>query len=250
MCEQPHATTSNQHELPLHDHLSPSTHAIAHLPSPLRLASSMNLDGASDSKAALETVQEHHTIPNLERKPSKLRRFMSIGSRDRKSVGRLNLPTNAGTTTPLQTLSPRPTVFEPGAKKHAKRSMSSFLLPRTPASEPDLAKKNNVDANAVQGHVPVTGTAELSLPAAPGKEDGDRLGSSGHLPVTGHPYVSRQRQSRKDSATKSFYDTPLSASRTAALTSHPVGKEDLKSAEEFQTPRGPDGAWKGDYVER
>jgi hypothetical protein len=176
--------------------------------------------------------------------------FMSIGSRDRKSVGRLNLPTNAGTTTPLQTLSPRPTVFEPGAKKHAKRSMSSFLLPRTPASEPDLAKKNNVDANAVQGHVPVTGTAELSLPAAPRKEDGDRLGSSGHLPVTGHPYVSRQRQSRKDSATKSFYDMPLSASRTAALTSHPVGKEDLKSAEEFQTPREPDGAWKGDYVER
>ena len=205
----------------------------------------MNLDGASDSKPTLETVREHHAIPDLERKPSKLRRFMSIGSRDRKSVGRLNLPTNASTTPPLQMLSPRPTDFEPGAKKHAKRSISSFLLPRTPASEPELENKNNVEANAGQAHVPVSETAELSLPAAPGKEDGDRLGNHGHLPVTGSPYLSKQEQSRKDSATKSFYDMPLSASRTAALTSHPVGKEDLKSEEEFQTPRESDGAWEG-----
>ncbi|KAF3048759.1 hypothetical protein E8E11_006796 [Didymella keratinophila] len=214
----------------------------------------MHLDGASDSKPALETVHEHHSIPSLERKPSKLRRFMSISSRDRKSLNRLNLPTNAGTTPPLQTLSPRPTEFEPGAKKHTKRSISSYLLPRTPASEHQPANANNNNNNnvnaSVQGHVPVTETAELSLPAVPGKEDEDRLGNHGHLPVIcGNPSLSKHEQARKDSATKSFYDMPLPASRTAALTSHPVGKEDLES-EGFRTPRELDGAWKGDDVEK
>lgn len=213
----------------------------------------MHLDGASDSKPALGTVQEHHAILNLERKPSKLRRLMSISSRDRKSRSRLNLPTNADTTPSLRTLSPRPTEFESGAKKHIKRSMSSFLLPRTLASEDQTASNNNnnVDASAVQGHVPVTETAELSLPAAPGEEDGDRLGNHGHLPVTcGNHSLSKYEQARKDSVTKSCYGIPLSASRTAALTSHPVGKEDLESEEEFRTSRGFAGAWKGDDVEK
>jgi hypothetical protein len=212
----------------------------------------MNLDGASDSKPVLETVLEHHAPPNLERKPSKLRRFMSIGSRDRRTVSRLGLPTNAGTTPPLQALSPRQPEFEPGAKKHTKRSMSSFLLPRNPDSEHETANDSNinVDVSAVQGHVPVTKTTELSLPAAAGKENEDRLGNHGHLPVTGSPYRFEHQQTRKDSATKSFYDMPLSASRAAALTSHPVGKKDLESEEEFQTPREFDGAWKGHYVGR
>lgn len=211
----------------------------------------MNLDSASDIKPALETVQGHHATLNLERKPSKLRRLMSIRSKNRKSLHRLDLTTNPGNTPPLQTLSPRPTEFEPWTKKHTKRSLSSFLLvPRTPASEHGSAHNNNVDAKAVQGHIPVTETAELSLPVAAVEEDEGRLGNHGHLPLTGNPYQFAQPQSRNDSSTKSFYDMSFSACRTAALTSHPVGKEDLESEVEFQTPREFDGPWKGLYVEK
>lgn len=101
----------------------------------------------------------------------------------------------------------------------------------------------------MQRHVPVTETASLSLPAAAVKEDESRLANQRHLPLTANPHQSAQAQARKDSAVKSFYDMPLSASRTAALTSHPVGREDLES-EEFRTPREFDMAWTGDYVEK
>ncbi|KAF3036434.1 hypothetical protein E8E12_004076 [Didymella heteroderae] len=204
----------------------------------------MNLDGASDSKPALETVQEHHGTLDLKRKPSKLRRFMSMGSRDRKSSSRLDMIIKPGSTPPLQTLSPRPTEFEPCAKKHAKRSISTFLLSKASSvNELESAKDNRHDghdASAAQGQLLVTETASLSLPAAAVQEDEIRLGNQGHLPVTGNPYQSAPSQLRKDSVTKSFYDMPLAASRTAALTSHPVGKVDLES-EEFQTPRESDG---------
>lgn len=209
----------------------------------------MNLDGASDSKPALKTVQEHRTPPSLERKPSKLRRFMFVGSRDRKSLSRLGPSSNAVATTPLQTLSPRPTDLEPGPKKRTKRSMSSFLLPRSPASEHGLANNKNVEASTVQDRVPVTESAQLLLPTATVKEDEDSLKNQGHLPVTGKSHLSKHNQSRKDSATKSFYDMPLFASRTAALTSHPVGKENLES-EQFHTPKEVHGTPEGNCIEK
>jgi hypothetical protein len=125
-----------------------------------------------------------------------------------------------------------------------------MLLSRPASATQHEAAKDNVDATPGQDHFPVTETAERCPPAAAGTEDEGRLGSRGHLPVTGNPYHPVQTQPRKDSVMKSLYDMPLSASRSAALTSHPVGKEDLESEEEFQTPRESGGAGKGDCVEK
>ncbi|KAJ4382329.1 hypothetical protein N0V86_002663 [Didymella sp. IMI 355093] len=210
----------------------------------------MNFDGASDSKPALETVQEHPATPRPSQKPTRLRRFMSIGSRGSAPSRRVATTTTPSTTPPLQALSPRPTESEPAAKKHAKRSISALLLSKPASPTQHEAAKHNVDATTGQGHLPVTETAERCLPAAAGTEDEGGLGSPGHLPVIGDPYHSVQAQPRKDSVMKSLYDMPLSASRSAALTSHPVGKEDLESEEEFQTPRESGGAGKGDCVEK
>lgn len=210
----------------------------------------MNLDGTSDSKPIVETSHVHTNTPKLEHKPTKLRRFMSIGSRGSKPTSRTEMNNKPGNTPPLQTLSPRPTEFEPRAKKQTKRSISTFLLSKPFSINEHEPQKDDGDTSTAQGHVPVTETASLSLPQAATKEDGDNVGSQGHLPVTGNPYRSVQSQPRKDSATKSFYDRPLSASRTAALTSHPVGKGDLESEEAFKTPRVCSGRQTGDYVEK
>lgn len=196
----------------------------------------MGLDGASDSRPALETVQEHHATPKLEHKPTKLRRFMSIGSRGSKLSSRVDTDTKPGNTTPLQILSPRPTELEPRAKKHTKRSISTFLLSKTSSANDHEFANDNSDTGTVRGHVPAIKTTAPSLPAAAARKDECSLGSQEYPLVPAKPRQSVQTQQRKDSVTKSFHDVPLSASRTAALTSHPVGKEDLDS-EEYKTPR-------------
>ncbi|KAF1932842.1 uncharacterized protein M421DRAFT_1425 [Didymella exigua CBS 183.55] len=196
----------------------------------------MNFDGASDSKPALETVQEHHIAANLEYKPTKLRRFMSIGSRGSKPSSRIDMNTKPGSIPPLQTLLPRSTDLEPRAKRHTKRSISTFLLP-TPFSAHEDRPADNNDTGTAQEPLLVTATASLSLPAAAVRE------------VTAKPYQSVQSQPLRDWATKSFCDMPFLVSRTAALTSHPVSQEDLES-DKFQTPRGFGGRQMGDHVEK
>ncbi|KAF2633772.1 hypothetical protein BU25DRAFT_453497 [Macroventuria anomochaeta] len=195
----------------------------------------MNLDGASDSKPTVELDHKHTAIRKPEHKPTKLRRFMSIGSRGSKVPSKPDINTKPGNTPPLQTLSPRPTEHEPQAKKQTKRSISTFLLSKnSSANEPEPANDRDHFTTA-QDYLPVTETSLSSSPPATKGGEGSLEGQR-HLPVTGNPYQSVEMQPRKDSATKSFCDMPAAASRTAALTSHPVGKEDLESEEEFQTP--------------
>ena len=223
---------------------SPQSHTLPHF------TATMNLDGASASKPTLQLGHEHASIRQPEHKPTKLRRFMSIGSRRSKIPSKPDVNTKPGNTPPLQTLSPRPTEFEPWDKKHAKRSISTILLSKTsPTNEPDSAKSGG-NVNTAQGHLPVTETSSLLLLPVAARGDGDSLEGKGHLPLTDNPYQSVQMQPRKDSVTKSFKDMPAAASRSAALTSHPVGKEDLENEEEFQTPVEFWGRQKGDYLEK
>ena len=218
----------------------------------------MNLDGTSESKHTPEAHNEHTGIQKAEHKPTRLRRFMSIGSRGNNAPIKLRKNPQPDISAPMQTLSPRPTEREPRAKKPAKRSISAFLLSRdTPSKESqaagDLGSTESAQGSAqgfAQGHLPVTETSSLSLPPTSTKADEYGIERQGHLPVTGDPYHSVQTKTRQDSATKSFYSMPITVSRTAALTSHPVGKEDLEGEEEFQTPGEFWGRQKGEYVEK
>jgi hypothetical protein len=196
----------------------------------------MSLDGASDSKPTLEFDNEHTGLQKGDRKPTRLRRFMSIGSRGSNAPSKLRKNPGSDHTAPMQTLSPRPTEWEPWVKTQNNRSISTFLSKNSSNNGPQPTK-NKDNVSSTQNHPPVTEVSSLSLPPAAIKGEARSVEGQGHLPVTGDPYQPVQMQPRKDSATKSFYNMPTAASRTAALTSHPVGKEDLESEEELQTPR-------------
>ncbi|KAF3007381.1 hypothetical protein E8E13_001108 [Curvularia kusanoi] len=191
----------------------------------------MNLDGACESKPAHEPHQKQTLA---EYKPTKLRRFMSIGSRRSRTFRSNSIHTNPGSTPPLQTLSPRPTGFDPDIKKH-KRSVSAFLLSR-PSARESVPPKRESDACTTQDHLPVTETSSVSFPPAANKDMNDSRKDSGHLPLTGDPYHSVQMQPRKDSAIKAFHEMPPAASRNAALRSHPVESRDLEVGDQFHTP--------------
>jgi hypothetical protein len=184
----------------------------------------MKFDGASDSKPASGFDTEPTSTRTHNLKPSKLRRYMSISSRRRNQSNKSGTD-NANEIPHKQTVPPRPTDFKPWAKKR----------------EGDLAP---------QGHLPVTEdpSQSISLPVA--KMNGDGSEGPGDLPMIGDPYHSVQMQPRRDSVFKSARTVSTSPSRTAALTSHPVGKEDLESEEEFQTPGEFWGRKKGDYLQK
>ncbi|KAJ8110492.1 hypothetical protein OPT61_g6684 [Boeremia exigua] len=198
----------------------------------------MNVDGASNSKSMLERDHERTSTRQPEPKPTKLRRFLSIGSRVRESrlSSKHHTTTASSSTPPLQTLSPHAEESQTRAKKPLKRSISSFFLHRPSTAAPDLAEGGDC-ARTSQSQEHVAGRPSMSLHPAATKAGADSLWGKEHPPLTGSPYQFVQKP-RKDSAVKSFYDMPTAASRTAALTSHPVGEQDLGSEDEGQTPEG------------
>ncbi|OSS53923.1 hypothetical protein B5807_00481 [Epicoccum nigrum] len=202
-----------------------------------------DLDGACSSKLASESHHEQ-TIPQQpEHKPTKLRRFMSIGSRRSKAASKAELNTKPDSATSLQVFSPRSAGSDLQTKKH-KRSVSTFLSSRlsTHKSEPPK-RESGVEIT----HIPVTETSFLSAPPAATKETKDNTNGQSHLPLTGDPYHPVQMQPRKDSAIKAFHEVPAAPSRTAALRSHPVQKEDLEEEYTFHTPDEFWGRHKTDY---
>lgn len=210
----------------------------------------MHLDGASDSKPTLEFDNDHHGTRKADPKPTRLRRFMSIGSRGERQPSKLRKHHEPDTSAPMTTLVPQPTMSEPWPKKQTKRSISTLLLSRNTLSDDPRTGKDQANTDTTQGHLPVTETSSLSFPPAATKGEEHGIKGQGHLPVTGDPYQSVQMQPRKDSVTKSFCNMPTAASRTAALTSHPVGKEDLESEDKLQTPGGFWGRQKEEYLEK
>ncbi|KAH6616609.1 hypothetical protein C7974DRAFT_379488 [Boeremia exigua] len=195
----------------------------------------MNLDGSSDSKPIHELDHDHISGRQPEHKPTKLRRFMSIGSRSRgnKVYGELYMNTASSRTPPLQPLSFRYAESESRNKKQIKRSISSFFLSKTSTDSPEPTKGGN-QLRTAQSRVPVTKSLSLSLLPTATTGDWGSLKDREYLPHTAKPYQTAQMQPRKDSATKSFYDMPTAMSRNAALTSHPVREEDLASEDKAQ----------------
>lgn len=194
----------------------------------------MNLNGASDSKP---TQHGDTSVGQLRHKPTKLRRFMSIGSRSRGDT-RLNKhhkPVMCDNTAPMQTISPRPIEPESRPKTQLKRSISNFLLSRTSTNTSEAAKGEDF-VHTVRGRLPTTEHSSMMLPLAVTRRGEDTSKGQGHLPLAGDPYQFVHMQSRKDSAVKSFYDLPTAASRSAALSSHPVRKEDMRSGDERPSP--------------
>lgn len=193
----------------------------------------MTVDGATASKPTPGLSTEHPTVQKPVRKPSKLRRYMSIGSRARPPPSKAAKPSEPSAPAPLQLLSPRPTEFEPWAKRHTKRSLSTLLLPRSTSARPSDPSPTGADG------------ARL---AAQGRVSGSETGAK---PEETHVSAAASAwQARQDSARKMRHSMPASLGRNAALTSHPVGGEDLDSDEEFQTPAEFVGREAGDCVEK
>lgn len=207
----------------------------------------MSLDGTGDSKPVRNLKHDDAGVRHPQHKPTKLRRFMSIGSRSGAGISssKHHTATEFDTTSSMQTLSARPTESESRLKQLPKRSISNFLLSRTSIHAPET-KKGEAHAYTVKSRVPVAGTS-TGLPSAAHKVEEDGLEDQGPLLLSGNPSKSAHMQRRKDSARKSVYDMPGVASRTAALTSHPVSQGDLESEAECPTPGEFSGPQEGDH---
>ena len=142
----------------------------------------------------------------------------------------------------LQVLSPRSAGS--GLEKKHKRSISTFLSSRSSTREPEPPKR---ESDVQITHIPVTEPSFLSTPSAATKETKDETNGQSHLPLTGDPYHLLQMQPRQDSEVKAFHEMPAAPSRTAALRSHPVEKEDLEGEHTFHTPDEFWGRHKTDY---
>jgi hypothetical protein len=207
----------------------------------------MDLDGACSSKPASKSHHEQTPPQQPEHKPTKLQRFMSVGSRRSKvaskAASKAESNTKPDSTSSLQVLTPRSAGSAIGTKKH-KRSVSTFLSSRSSTYEPEPPKR---ESDVRIAHTPVTEASSLSAPPAATKEAEDNTSGQCHLPLTGDPYHPLQMQPRKDSAIKAFHELTGAPSRTAALRSHPVGKEDLEGEYTFHTPDEFWGRHKTDY---
>lgn len=201
-----------------------------------------DLDGACSSKPASKLHHEQTLPQQPETKPTKLRRFMSIGSRRSKAASKADSNTKSNSTPSLQVLSLR-SAGSNLEKKH-KHSISTFLSSRSSTREPEPPKR---ESDVQITHIPVTEPSFLSTPSAATKETKDETNGQSHLPLTGDPYHLLQMQPRQDSAVKAFHEMPAAPSRTAALRSHPVEKEDLEGEYTFHTPDEFWGRHKTDY---
>lgn len=197
----------------------------------------MNLDVVNDGKPVLKLKHADDNTRQPQPKITKLRRFMSIGSRSRSGavLSKHNTSTELDSTVSMQNLSPRPIESETRPKTQPMRSISNFLLRTSANASESVEDGESVHTARVHVHVTKPFSGKLPPPFEQGKEE--CLRRQGHLPLTGNPCQPLQMQPRKDSAIKSFYDLPTAASRSAALTSHPVGKEEAaESEDECPTP--------------
>ncbi|KAJ4985647.1 hypothetical protein SVAN01_08822 [Stagonosporopsis vannaccii] len=205
----------------------------------------MDLDVQSDSKLMLNLNHGDNNIRQPQPKHTRLRRFMSIGSRSRAGTlpNKLHAKADIDATTPMQTLSPRPDGSQSRLRTQPKRSISNFLL-RT-STDVSKSVKDGASVHTVKGHSPTTELCSTKL--APAAMQGQKVYHQGqeHLPLSGDPYQSVQMQSRKHSPLKPLYDLPIAASRSAALTSHPVRKKDIGIEDEWPTQQEFCGRQKG-----
>lgn len=194
-------------------------------------AVTMDLDGACSSKPASKSHHKQTLPQQLENKPTKLRRFMSIGSRRSKAASEAESNLKSDIRPQLQALLPRSAGSGLETKKHT-RSFSAFILSRS-TSEP-VPPKRESDVHIT--HIPVTEPSFSSTPPAATRETKDEASGQTHLPLTGDPYHLLQMQPRQQSAMEAFHEVPAAPSRTEALRSHPVEKEDLEGEDMFHTP--------------
>lgn len=183
--------------------------------------------GATDSKPILDIKHEDISVRQSPQKPTKLRRFMSIGSRSRDTI-RSKHHTSTSISHPIQphASSLRSIESESRPKTLPKRSISNFLLLRTSTAASEGARSEEYTPTSL-GYASVPGTSSKLVPSKATRGGEDYTGSRGRLPVTSSMSRMVQMQPRKDSATKSFSTMSAAAYRTAALTSHPVGQEDF-----------------------
>lgn len=220
-------------------------HSILHAPivyHSRHFAIMEHLDGACSCKPASKLHHEQTPPQQPEHKPTVLRRFMSIGSRRSKAASKAESNTKSDSTPSLQILSPHSAGS--GLEKKHRRSISTFLSSRASTYEPEPPKRKS-DVQIT--HIPVTEPSFSSIPPATTKGTKDKTSGQSHLPLTGDPYHLLQMQPRKDSAVKAFNEMPAAPSRTAALRSHPVEKEDLEGEYMFHTPDEFWGRHKADY---
>jgi hypothetical protein len=202
----------------------------------------MNFDGSSDSKPTLEANSTQPSTRAQEPKPSRLRRLMSISSRTHRMSKKPEVDEPDTTSTLLNAISPRPTtsdLWSPEHRKQHKRSLSAFLLSKNSATH-ESATATDREESDVQtlARLPTTDSPALSLLLPDVKGDEDDVEGTGHWPVAVGPVCQTEPvQARKDSAVKSIHVGPvLPSTRNAALTSHPVSREDVESEDEFRTP--------------
>ncbi|KAJ4323515.1 hypothetical protein N0V94_001845 [Neodidymelliopsis sp. IMI 364377] len=194
----------------------------------------MNFDGSSDSKPTLETNSTQPSTRAREPKPSRLRRLMSISSKTHKTPKKPVVDEPDTTSTLLNTISPRPTtsdLWPAEPKKQHKRSLSAFLLSKNSATqEPAAVTDREAGGMQTLAHLPTPDSPALSLLLPDVKGDDDDVEGTGHWPVAvGTVCQTDPVQTRKDSAVKSIHVGPvLPSTRNAALTSHPVSREDVE----------------------